>query len=392
MDETLQKFILEHAKDDTSKLLLFASRYQDVDIRRAVVQIEARRKIKDKAPDWYWDDRLIYPSALAAEQCSSALTAMYKQRFVQGDDILYDLTGGLGIDTFYFAQKAKQVLFIEQNKAYCEAALANFQTLGLTNVQVIHNDAFSFLKEKNNATIFYIDPSRRGRDNRRLFSISDCEPDISKIYPLLPASKKLIIKLSPMLDITQALTCIPSVQEVHILSIKNECKELLIVTAPLAQCAPLIHCVNILVDNTEQTYTFHFPEEQTVVSPIAVRIGQYLFEPNASLLKAGAFKTVAMLYGVEKLHTNSHLYTSDQLVASFPGRCFEIMDVLPFSNRLCKTIALSIPHANISVRNFPLTVEELRKRTRISDGGDIYLFATTIPDNQKALIKCRKPS
>ena len=447
MTESLRKFIRDHAEDDPSELLLNVSRYQDVDIKTAVIQIKARKQIKDKLPEWYKDDRLIFPSTLAAEQCSSKITALYKKRLLHQNDWLCDLTGGLGVDTYYFSQKIRRVTYIEKNKVCCDTAQANFSTLGATNVHVINEDAIDFLKNKDEnftgINTFYIDPARRGTGNKRLFAISDCEPDLRDIIALLPTCYKLIIKLSPMLDITQALKQISPVREVHILSVKNECKELLFVAendpTPLARICnpcnsaasppaqicnlcdpcditpqlpkvdPEIFCVNYPGNNVEQLFCFRLSDERAIVAPmakndycpsdrailsvdgiVAPKEKRFLYEPNASILKAGAYKSVAWHYGVEKLHTNSHLYTSNQLVMTFPGRIFEITDVFPFNNRICKTISSAIPQANISVRNFPLTVDEIRKRTRISDGGEVYLFATTLPDNKKALIKCRK--
>ena len=418
MTESLRKFIRDHAEDDPSELLLNVSRYQDVDIKTSVIQIKARKQIKDKLPEWYKDDRLFFPSTLAAEQCSSEITALYKKRLLHQNDWLCDLTGGLGVDSFYLAQKIRHVTYIEKNKVCCDTAQANFSTLGATNIHVINEDAIAFLKNKDEyiagINTFYIDPARRGTGNKRLYAISDCEPDLKEIIDLLPTYYKLIIKLSPMLDITKALKQIPSVREVHILSVKNECKELLFVVESnpcnnTPKADPVIFCINYQGNNVEQSFCFRLSDERVVVAPmanndyctvdrarlsvdavIAPKAEHFLYEPNASILKAGAYKSVAWRYGVEKIHTNSHLYTSKELVMTFPGRIFEITEVFPFNNRICKTISSVIPQANITVRNFPLTVDEVRKRTRINDGGDVYLFATTLPDNKKALIKCHK--
>ena len=409
MTEALRQFMRDHAEDDLHDLLLKASRFKDVDVKEAVEQITARKKAKDKIPQWYENDRLTFPSPLAVEQCSSEIAALYKQRFVQNDDRICDLTGGLGVDTWYFSQKVSKVTFVDKNKACCDAARDNFQALGVSNVQIINIDAFDYLKNSlDSVDVFYIDPSRRGSGNKRLFTISDCEPDLLQLLALLrdktnkrniplPPSKgelkKLIIKLSPMLDITQALEQIPGVQEVHVVSIKNECKELLLLVQRGSTDDtpnPQIVCVNFLADGTEQKFQYRLSDETAAVVQFAKTLGGFLYEPNASILKAGAYKTVACRFGVEKLHTSSHLYTSTHPITSFPGRRFRITDVLPFNNRLCKTIAMTIPQANISVRNFPLSVDELRKRTRIVEGGDVYIFATTLSDNQKTLIICQK--
>ena len=425
MTEALQKFIRDHADDDLPELLLNASRYREVDVKAATLQIKVRRKIKDKLPEWYQDDRLIFPSSLAAEQCSSEITAVYKQRLVHCNDVLCDLTGGLGVDAFYLSQKMRYVTLIEKNKACCEAVRANYKTLGVTNVRIINDDTFDYLKrtedQTNRVNVYYADPSRRSTANKRWYAIRDCEPDLLEIIALLPTCYKLIAKLSPMLDIEQVLKQIPNVREVHILSVKNECKELLIVSQSddaahtrfcdtydfadatllegiakpfdrkqFPETGPVIYCINYETNEIEQSFCFRLTDERATVAPVAKKTGRFLYEPNASILKAGAYKSIAWRYGVEKLHTNSHLYTSGQPVMSFPGRLFEITDVLPFNNRLCKTIHLTVPQANIAVRNFPITVDELRKRTRIREGGDVYLYATTLPDNQKALVICRK--
>jgi len=403
MKESLRKFIQEHQEDDPSELLLHASRYQDVDVITAVNQIKARRQIKRKLPSWYQDDRLFFPSILAAEQCSSEITALYKQRLVNADDWLCDLTGGLGVDTCCFAQKVGRVAYVEQEGMLCEAASHNFHLLGHDAIRIIHDDVLGLLAKNDKRIVgidvCYVDPARRGADNKRMFAIEDCEPDVMKIITLLPKPCKVIVKLSPMLDISQVLSKIPDVSEVHVVSVKNECKELLFVTtgrllntsvAQQTDNHPIIHCANYTTDGTEQTFRFRLSDERAAIVAIAKHTGNYLYEPNASILKAGAYKSVANQFEVEKLHVSSHLYTSDRLLSSFPGRIFEIMEIIPFSSSIRKTLYESIPKANIAVRNFPLSVDVLRKRTQITDGGNIYLFATTLSDNQKVLIKCKR--
>ncbi|MDR2917414.1 MAG: class I SAM-dependent methyltransferase [Tannerella sp.] len=403
--ETLRKFVQDHAEDDLSELLLSASRYKGVDVRMAVEQIKARKRIKDKLPSWYSDDRLFFPSTLATEQCSSEITALYKQRFVRNDDRLCDLTGGLGVDAYFFSQKVKCVIYVERNKAYCDAARYNLHWLEASNVCVINGDAVDLITRNDEriagVNIFYVDPARRGEGNKRMFAISDCEPDLNQIISLLLDRCKILVKLSPMLDITQVLSQIPEVYEMHIVSVKNDCKELLIIAGGLPPESgpvdlpdrtpdPEIVCINYTADGVEQSFRFRLSDERSAVVCFGGNMGRYLYEPNSSVLKAGAYKSVALHYGVEKLHVNSHLYTSDRLIPSFPGRIFEITEIIPFSNRICKTLFSAMPRANISVRNFPLPADELRKRMRIADGGSLYLFATTLSDNKKVLIKCGK--
>ena len=399
MSEPLRKFIHDHAGDDLSGLLLSASRYKDVDVKAAVGQIAARARIKDKLPSWYNDDRLFFPSTLSTEQCSSEIAALYKQRLIQSDDCLCDLTGGLGVDTCFFAQKAGCAIYVERNEDYCDAARYNMNVLGVSNVSIINGDATDVVMNNDSrisdANVFYLDPARRGVGNKRMFAISDCEPNLTKIWPLLRERQcKVIVKLSPMLDIAQVLTQLPGACEVHVVSVKNECKELLVVSDAFAneESDVQIFCANYTSSGEEQLFRFSLSDEHHAVVGLAEEVGQFLYEPNSSIMKAGAYKSVALRYGVEKLHASSHLYTSNHIVSSFPGRIFEITDTIPFGSRVCKGLSSDIPQANISVRNFPISADDLRKRTRIVDGGDIYLFATTLSDNSKVLMKCVKAS
>lgn len=390
--EELRLFIKEHATDDTTRLLLSASRYPDIDMSFAVEQILARRQIKDKLPSWYVNDYLVFPAKIAAEQCSSEQMAMYKQRLVSEDAHLCDLTGGLGIDSYFFSRKVKHVTYIERFGKYCEAARSNFNSLGASNIQVLEGDATELITSLPSTDVFYIDPARRGEGNKRVFALSDCEPNLPELLPeLFRHAPKIVAKLSPMADIQLTLGLLPHTTEVHVLSVKNECKELLFVIERDAEVvSPEIQCVNFTTDGSEETFCFTYPEEQTAVSGLCTGVGTYLYEPNASLLKAGAFKIVAERLEIKKLQVSSHLYTSDVWVANFPGRTFKVETILPFNGKLCKNLSKDMPQANITVRNFPLSVEELRKRIKVTDGGTTYLFATTLTDGEKVLIKCHK--
>lgn len=386
-------FIEKHANDDPNHLLLSASRYPGIDMPFAVEQLIARKQIREKLPEWYANKRLIFPAKITAEQCSSEQTARYKQRLIEASDILCDLTGGLGIDSYYFSQKAKHLYYMERFENYCEAARNNFTILGANNITVRQGDATSLIDSFENISLFYIDPARRGESNKRVFALADCEPDLVQLLPRLwKKAPKVIAKISPMADIKQTLSLLPETTEVHVLSVKNECKELLFVLEEHATITPSIYCVNLLPDNRESIFYFTPEEEGNAPSQTAQELGSYLYEPNASLLKAGAFKQVATAYGVEKLAISSHLYTSKELKPDFPGRIFNIEEVYPFSNKLCKEIGKRIPKANITTRNFPLSVEDLRKKTKIKEGGSIYLFATTLSNGEKILIRCAKKS
>lgn len=390
--DEFRQFVKEHAGDDLIRLLLSVSRYPSIDVPFAVEQIASRRQIKEKLPMWYANDALLFPSKISAEQCSSQQTAFYKQRLVKETDCLCDLTGGLGIDSFYFSRQVSHVTYIERFPAYCEAARNNFAVLGATNITVVEGDSTEMLDGLSEYDVFYIDPARRSEGNKRVYALSDCEPDLPALLPeLFRHAPKVIAKLSPMADIRLTLDLLPGTTAIHVLSVKNECKELLfVIERDATTTSPAIHCINYNSNGREESFRFTLPGEQGEELHLAPQMKSYLYEPNASLLKAGAFKSVAARFGLEKLHVSSHLYTSDERVDDFPGRGFVVEEVYPFTGKLCKSLSKEIPQANITVRNFPLSVDELRKRTKIADGGDIYLFATILAGNSKILIKSRK--
>lgn len=385
------QFIREHAADDLTRLLLSAAKYPGMDIPFLVDQIAARRQIREKLPSWYANEQLIFPAKIAAEQCSSEQTAVYKQCLVGEGWNVCDLTGGLGIDSYFISWKAGHLTYIERFPAYCEAAEHNFSVLGADNITVINADTTQYINKLPEVDAFYIDPARRGECNKRVFALQDCEPDLPGLLPeLLKRSPRVMAKLSPMADIQMTLGLLPGTTSIHVLSVKNECKELLFVTERETKNGnPAIHCINFGSDGM-QSFLFTVEEERSAELIVAGQVAGYLYEPNASVLKAGAFKQIAVKMGVEKLQVSSHLYTSDRLVSDFPGRVFRVDEVLPFTGKLCKGLSKMIPQANITVRNFPLSVEELRKRTKITDGGSTYLFATTLADGEKVLVRCSK--
>ena len=393
MTPALMAFIQAHLSDDPDRLLLSASRYPEIDMPFVVAQITARRQIKEKLPTWYQQEQLLFPAKIAAEQCSSEQTALYKQQLVTEEDTLCDLTGGLGIDSYYFSRRVKQVYYIERFPSYCEVARANMATLGARNVAVLEGDSTQWLDQLPAIDVFYVDPARRGEGNKRMFALSDCEPDLTQLLPrLLAKAPRVIAKLSPMADLRQTLALLPTTQAIHILSVKNECKELLFVIGrePRESAVP-IHCVHLTKQAaSDECFVCSLEAEQQAASHLATTLRRYLYEPNASVLKAGAFKQVACQFPVEKLQVSSHLYTSDHYLDRFPGRRFEVDEVIPFHSKSCKQLAGQSLQANVTTRNFPLTVEALRKKCRIREGGDIYLFATTGPKEDQLLIRTHK--
>ncbi len=256
----------------------------------------------------------------------------------------------------------------------------------------MNGDSTELLAEIDGIDVFYIDPARRGEGNKRVFALQDCEPDLTKLVPVLfSQAPRVIAKLSPMADIRMTLDLLPDVTDIRVLSVKNECKELLFVLERGSRNGnPQICGVNFTSEAEPESFTFSLEEEREAVASIRGEVKRYLYEPNASILKAGAFKAVATRFGLGKLHVSSHLYTSDELVAGFPGRSFAVDEVIPFTSKQCKTLSRQIPQANITARNFPLSVDELRKRSKIADGGNVYLFATTLEDGDRVLVKTHK--
>ena len=382
-------FIREHTTDDVRSLALQSKKYPEVDMPMAMIQISGYQIAAEKLPTWNRTEDVWYPRHLSLEQCSSEVTARYKATLVQGDTFT-DLTGGFGIDCFILSQSFNITTYVERQEELCEIALHNAPLLGVKNICVRNEDAVEYLQNMQPVDCIFIDPARRNEHGGKTVVISDCEPDVSNIEELLlEKAKQVLIKLSPMLDLSLALKELKHTKEVHIVSVNNECKELLLLLEKGDYQEVSTHCINF-TSKEEQQFTFTLKQEQDSICTYASDIEQYLYEPNASILKAGAFRSIASVYQLKKLHPNSHLYTSVELNRQFPGRVFRITGRCSFNKKEIKEVIGDIRKANITVRNFPASVAELRKRMKITDGGDIYLFATTLNNNQKVLIRCEK--
>lgn len=383
-------FIEEHLHDDVRALALKAGKLPQVDLTAALTQIAGRQIAAVKIPSWQLVKEILYPQHLSMEQCSSEVTARYKAELVSGDT-LCDLTGGFGVDCAFLSAGFKQVTYVEQQSSLCELAANNYRVLGLNHVKVVNEDGVAYLEKMEPVDCIFMDPARRNEHGGKTVAIADCTPDVGALQCLLNhKAQRVMIKLSPMLDLALTLQTMHSTCEVHIVSVNNECKELLLILAAGVQTAePEIHCVN-LTHNGKQCFSFTRSQEQEATCTYADDTALYLYEPNASILKAGGFKVLSAAYCMKKLHPNSHLYTSDELVADFPGRVFRIEKSYSFNKKEMKDLLGNISKANISIRNFPSTVDELRKRTKLKDGGDVYLFATTLNSGDKVLLECYK--
>ncbi|WP_321519549.1 SAM-dependent methyltransferase [uncultured Bacteroides sp.] len=390
LTDATTEFIKEHVTDDPSKLAFQAKKYPDVDMPFVITQIVGRRIAMDKIPSWGNTDGLIYPRHLSLEQCSSEATARYKSALIKGNTLV-DMTGGMGIDCAFLSANFQRAVYVERQQELCEIASLNFPLLGLEHIDVVNGDGVEYLSQVEKVDWLFLDPARRNEQGGKVVAIADCEPNVAEISELLVSKAgQVLIKLSPMLDLSLALHDLPFAREVYVVSVANECKELLVILRKESvDNKILIHCVNILKNGEIQTYSFDKEQEQQGCE-YTQTVGRFLYEPNASILKAGAYKSMANSYKLKKLHSNSHLYTSDQLIADFPGRKFECEAVFSLNKKELKVNLEAIKQANITVRNFPSSVAELRKRLKLSDGGDTYLFATTLMDEQKVLVKCHK--
>ncbi len=386
---TNSEFILQHRTEDVRKLAL-RKMPEGLDAAFCLQQIEGWQLARKKIPRWAETDGLLFPPRLSMEQCSSQQTALYKrgvvERLLEGQcQRMMDLTGGFGIDFSYMAPLFREAIYIEQQEQLCQIAQHNFQLLGLQHAEVRNAQSQDVLAAYGEPSLIYADPARRDDAGRKVVLLQDCQPDVVALQDELMAHARVVmLKLSPMLDIQQALRQLRYVREVHVVSVDGECKELLLVM--YQQEAPLrYYCVNI-TDYVQETVV----EEASVRPVISGQEMAYLYEPNASILKAGVQDALCNIYKVEKLHAFSHLFTSDRLIEDFPGRKFRILGRSDFGKQGLRNLLAGVKQANITVRNFPATVQELRKKLKLADGGSVYLFATTMSDNSHALLRCEK--
>ena len=386
LNDTTRQFIRENLNADVPTLALKKAPV-GTDFSLALRQIEARQLLRKKVPSWSENEGLLFPPHLSIEQCSSEASAKYKASLLQGHSFA-DLTGGLGIDTYFISRQFQQADYVEQQTELCELARHNFDVLN-ADIKVWNETAEDYLKHCEPKDCIFIDPARRDAYGRKTVSISDCTPDVIDLQEkLLQKAEKVMIKLSPMLDISQAFGELHHVKEVHVVAVFNECKELDFIMERDYQGEPQFVCVNLLTSQAKLCFTRE--EERSCPSRIADTVLNYLYEPNPAVMKAGCYKLLAERFDVLKLHKNSNLYTSEQFNPNFPGRIFKVEDWTPYSKKIKQTLLSDVAQASIAVRNFPLSVAELRKILRIGDGDAIYLFATTLKGEKKIIIRTKK--
>ena len=436
MNQATQDFIRQHQDDDVRQLAFLGSKYPEVDMPFALDQIRGRKMARVKLPRWASLEGIIYPPHISMEQCSSESTALYKAELAarllglpasssgtemkaENEIEFVDLTGGFGVDFSYIAARlGVKSMYVERQAHLCEAAKENFERLGLKNAIVKNGDGIevlhSFLPKKDDAAstddslgiiydqplsllktnlglkIIFIDPARRDDAGNKVVSLKDCTPDVTVLQEeMLSKADYVIIKLSPMLDWHRAISELSHVREVHIISVNNECKELLLVLSARNMGGNLrIYCVN-----DAQSFVcdeMDMESSSVKIAPSTLEEMQYLYEPNASLMKAGCFGVLSGRYDARMLSKNSHLFVSQAPIEAFPGRSFRIIAVSSFNKKELKRHLSGITKANIAARNFPLSVAELRKRLKLKDGGETYIFATTLSDESHVLMITEK--
>ncbi len=381
-------FIRCHREDDVRQLALRGSRLAGVDLSMALQQIAGWQTARRKLPSWAACEGLLYPPRLSMEQCSSEATARYKAGVLAALALpaatLVDLTGGFGVDFSFLAAKAVRAVYVERNMELCGLARHNFRLLGLTQASVVCAEAADYLSSMSPVDVVFMDPARRDAHGGRTYALGDCSPDVLQLRPLLrQKARNVLLKLSPMLDWQKTVSDLGTewVRQVHVVSVSGECKELLVLLGEgegLRLC-----CVN-------DGNVFEASGADSVSVFSGVSAGQWLCEPNASVMKAGCFGTLARRFALAGVGPHSHLFVSDGPVEAFPGRCFRVEGVSTLNKRDLRGLLQGLDRANITVRNFPLSVADLRRRLKLSEGGDVYLFATTLSDGSHVLVRCKK--
>ncbi len=387
LNTEIQEFINTHLNSDIASILLKGTNFPTLETKDIIEQIEAKKRSEKKLPTWFNAKSIYYPNKINIEQTSSEITAQYKAELISGESII-DLTGGFGVDCFYFSKVFESVIHCEINKSLSEIVNHNYTLLNVNNISTKNIDGIEFLKSATNAFDWiYLDPSRRHESKGKVFFLNDCLPNVPEHLDLLfKHSKNILIKTSPLLDLSVGISELHFVKTIHIVAVNNEVKELLWILEHGFEGDISIKTTNIKKEDVEH-FNFSMEREKSLESKYSQPL-TYLYEPNSAILKAGAFESISNQLNVHKLHKHSHLYTNETLI-DFPGRRFKIENIIHFNKKELKN--LDISKANITTRNFPETVEQLRKKLKIKDGGNNYLFFTTdLNDNKIVIIATKK--
>ena len=388
MNDKTRDFIEQNLDADIRQLALKGCRDKDVDLDAAIRQIAGRQTARRKLPSWAALDGILYPPHLNMEQCSSEQTARYKARICSSHPspkTLVDLTGGFGVDFAFMSEAFDEATYVERNSELFAISSANMKILA-PKAKCLNEDGLEVLHRLDHVSMIFMDPARRDNHGARTYGISDCTPNVLEIKDeLLQKADVVMLKLSPMLDWHKAISDLGEqyIKEVHIVSVQNECKELLIVMQQQPAEPPTVYCVNddsVFSYHPSSISSNHISHHSSLI---------YLYEPNASIMKAGCFAEIEQAFEVSQLAPNSHLLASDQVIEDFPGRKFRVTAVTSMNKQELKQALKDIRQANIAVRNFPMSVADLRKRLKLSEGGNDYIFATTLTEGKKVLIICQ---
>lgn len=389
-----KKFITANINADTNKLRLKIFQNLSFDVKFAILQIDCKNRIKKKLPEIFELDSMLFPNILSTEQCTAEEIAKFHASLLSPENTVLDLTAGLCIDSLYISRVVKHVTAIEINPETASIADFNMRT-NTNNVNVLCEDSINYIENcTNKYDIVFVDPARRGDNNKRLYGLADCSPNILELIPKLKnIAKTLYIKSSPMIDISQSINELCNyVTDLWVIGINNECKELLFKVDLLAQdkINANIHTINF--ENSNIQKLSKTTTESSNLSKTELTEGVYLYEPNRCIMKAQIFDTLEFKYNIARIQHNSHLFISKEFIQDFPGRKFQITEIIPFKNNEIKNINKKHPQINVSVRNFKLSTDDLKKKLKVKDGGNKYLFGTTDNFNNAILIICNKVS
>lgn len=382
----IQKFITANIGADSSKFALQKNPFPEVNWIAIINQIATKTKAKDKLPTFFKTENIIYPSKISVEQTSSEKTALYKASLVSGDTLI-DLTGGFGVDDLYFSKTMKNVIHCEIDEELSMLVQHNFVVLGIQNIQFEWGDSYTYLdKTQSKLDWIYIDPSRRNDIKGKVFMLKDCLPNVPELLPFyFTKSDNILIKTAPILDISAGLLELSNVKCIHIVAVDNEVKELIWELSKSFIGEIAVKTVNITKDKREE-FSFELNSKSNFSNYSLPK--KYLYEPNSAIMKSGGFDEIGIQYQLDKLHQHSHLYTSEDKI-DFPGRIFEIQETISYMKNDMKSF-LENKKANITTRNFPDSVEKIRKKWKIKDGGNLYCFFTTDRNNHKIVLICTK--
>lgn len=393
----IRDFIEQNRHRRVEELALVLAKRSEEERTFILRQIEGWQRLREKVPAWTQQPDLIYPPRLALEQCSGEAAARYKAEVIrrlfaqetavssEKSTTMTDLTGGMGVDFSFIAPLFSHVTYVEQRPELVATARHNFPLLGLPDAVCVEGDGMAHLQTMESVDLLFLDPARRDVAGRKTVLLEDCEPNVLALLPqLLSRCRILMLKLSTMLDLRQAIDQLGCVAEAHVFAAGGECKDLLLVCRADHAGETTLYCAN-----EYDHFAFTASDEAATPCPMAESIEGFLYEPDAAVMKAGAYRTIAARFGLKKLHPNTHLYISEEVREGFPGRVFKIVRILGFSKKELREVT-ALGKANLTVRNFPATVAEMRKKLKLREGGKDYLFACTTRGEEKTLVCCEK--